>query len=60
MAERLLCAAEVAERIGASTWTVYALARKGRIKHREITGSMIRFTKQDVEEFIEDALRVGR
>lgn len=60
MAGRLLKAEEVAELIGSSTWTVYALARKGQLRHREITPSMIRFAQEDLDEFVDSAVRVGR
>jgi len=60
MASRLLKAEEVAEQIGASEWTVYALARSGKLRHRAITESMVRFSQTDVAEFIESSARVGR
>ncbi len=57
MAERLLRASEVAERLGVSQWTVYAYARDGRLPSRELSPRVIRFTPQDVEEFVRSASR---
>ena len=57
---RLLRAVQVAEVLGVSQWTVYAYAREGRLPSRELGPRCIRFTAEDVAEFIEDSARSGR
>jgi excisionase family DNA binding protein len=54
----LLTCAQVGEVLGVSESWVRMEARAGRITHRRI-GAQYRFTREDVDELIEHARRVG-
>lgn len=57
MDSRLMRAAEVADVLGVSPWTVYAYARDGRLPSRELGPRCVRFAREDVESFVQACAR---
>ena len=56
----LIDAKEVAKRLGVSRKTVYTYAKTGKLPFIELTPRNYRFTREDVEEFLQKQRKVMR
>lgn len=50
---------DVAERLQVSVGTVKRLVREGRLPYRRVGDRMVRFTQQDVDEYLRSVAKRG-